>query len=72
MSWVRVVLAVIYLAVFLFCVFGFVASFEPPGSPGVRVIYGCVGIASFITMVGIIRQSLWKPRRPSSLEETGD
>ena len=40
----RVTFAVILIALAGFCVFGFLATYEPPGSPTLRVIYGAVGL----------------------------
>lgn len=39
----RMLVALVLLAVAGFCVFGFLATFEPPGFPSVRLVYGVVG-----------------------------
>ena len=33
----------------LFCVYGFFAAAEPPGSPGLRIVYG-IGIVFFLLL----------------------
>jgi hypothetical protein len=40
----RGALAVALLAIAGFCVFGFMATFEPPGSPALRMIYAAAGL----------------------------
>ena len=42
----RVVGAVFLLAVTAFCIFGFLATFEPTDATAVRVIYGPIGTVS--------------------------
>ena len=42
----RGVLTLALLAVASFCVFGFMATFEPPGELGMRTIYAIVGVLS--------------------------
>ena len=44
----RIVGAVFLLAVAAFCVFGFLATFEPPVTGAVRVIYVVLGIVSLV------------------------
>ena len=44
----RVVGAVFLLAVAAFCIFGFLASFELPGVPAIRIIYAVCGMSSLI------------------------
>jgi hypothetical protein len=40
----RVTFVVLLLAVSGFCVFGFLATYEPPGSPTLLVVYGTLGL----------------------------
>ncbi len=58
---VRILFALLLLAVAGFCVFGFMATYEPPADVNrlLRVIYGVVGI-------GCVAGAAWlaKPRRP--------
>jgi hypothetical protein len=44
----RIVGAVFLLSVAAFCIFGFLASFELPGSPAIRIIYAVCGMSSLI------------------------
>jgi hypothetical protein len=44
----RIVGTVFLLAVSTFCVFGFLASFEPPSVIAIRLIYTAIGSASVI------------------------
>jgi hypothetical protein len=49
MPWLlRVPVVLLVLALAAFCSFGFLATFEPPGFPAMRVVYGTVGITSLI------------------------
>jgi hypothetical protein len=50
----RIVGAVFLLAVTAFCVFGFLATFEPEGFAVFRLIYGVVGIGSLIGAGGLV------------------
>lgn len=43
---VRLPVALVLLAIAVFCVFGFLATLEPPGSIGLRVVYAAVGLAA--------------------------
>jgi hypothetical protein len=41
------------LAAIVFCGFGFLASYEPPGFPAVRALYGIMallGVAGFVLL----------------------
>jgi hypothetical protein len=44
----RVVGTVLLLAVAAFCIFGVLASYEPPGVPPIRIVYTLLGISSVI------------------------
>lgn len=39
----RVMAALVLLGLAAFCAFGFLATYEPPGSPLLRIMYGLVG-----------------------------
>jgi len=41
---IRVVVALLLLGVTTFCIFGFRATYEPPGFPAWRLIYGAAGL----------------------------
>ena len=60
---VHVLFALVLLAIAAFCVFGFMATFEPPADANkpLRVIYGLVG-------VGCLAGAAWlaTPRRPKA------
>jgi hypothetical protein len=45
----RVVGAVFLLVITAFCIFGFLATFEPPGVPAVRIIYTMLGVLSLLS-----------------------
>ena len=47
---IRAVVAFFLLGVAAFCIFGFLATYEPPGFPGWRLIYGA---ASLTCVAGI-------------------
>jgi hypothetical protein len=49
----RLALTLILVAVTAFCVFGFFASFEPPGFLVFRWLYGAVAIACVIAIVAV-------------------
>ena len=40
----RLLATTVFLAVAAFCGFGFLATYEPPGSPVLRLAYAAVGI----------------------------
>ena len=44
----RFVTAIALLAVALFCGFGFLATFELPGWPVLRIVYALVGVACLV------------------------
>ena len=44
----RVMSAVFLLAVAAFCIFGFLATFEPPGEVAIRIVYIALGTTSVI------------------------
>jgi hypothetical protein len=48
----RVTVAVVLIGVAGFCVFGFLASYEPPGSPTFGVVYGALGL---LCLAGVVR-----------------
>ena len=54
MSIVRVVGACFCLALFAFCAFGFLASYEPPDVAGIRVLDGILGFASLTGAVVLV------------------
>ncbi len=60
---VRILFALVLFAVAAFCVFGFMATYEPPADANLplRVIYGLVGI-------GCLAGAAWlaKPKRHRS------
>jgi hypothetical protein len=56
---VRLLVAFALVAVAAFCVFGFLATFEPPGFLAVRLVYGILGI---LCLAGAARLAF--PRRP--------
>lgn len=50
----RVLLMLVLLAIAAFCLFGFLATFEPPQYPGWRVAYGTVGVICIIGAIGVM------------------
>lgn len=54
---IRIFSAVILLAVAAFCGIGFLATYEPPGWPVLRIVYAVVGIACIGGSVG---SAVWK------------
>jgi hypothetical protein len=42
------------LLVMAFCAFGFLATFEPPGSVGLRIGYATVALACLVVIVWIL------------------
>ena len=48
---IRVAVAFLLLGVTAFCIFGFLATYEPPGFPVWRLIYGAAGLMA-LTGVG--------------------
>jgi hypothetical protein len=44
----RIVAALLLLAVAAFGAFGFMATFEPPGSPALRVVYGAGSVVALV------------------------
>ena len=42
---IKLLSALVLLAVAAFCGFGFLATFEPPGSVGFRIVYALIGLA---------------------------
>jgi len=66
MKWFsRLVLSLLLLAVSGFCVFGFLATFEPLPPLGQRSWRTGYCIAAVLCVWGIIR--LWRPKRPAGL-----
>ncbi len=54
----RILVASILVAFAAFCVFGFLATYEPPEWPILRAVYGVVGVLS---LGGAVRMVLpWK------------
>ena len=51
----------VLLAIIAFCGFGFMATFEPPGFIGWRIIYGVGGLACLLGIVGL---ALPGPKNP--------
>lgn len=41
---IRAAVAFVLLGVTTFCIFGFLATYEPPGFPAWRLIYGVAGL----------------------------
>ena len=58
---VRILLALILLPITLFCAYGVLATFEPPGHVPLRITYGLIGLAC---LVGVVWIAL--PRRGST------
>lgn len=56
---IRIVIALVLLAVAAFCAFGFLATFEPPSHIPLRVAYGCIGLAC---LAGASWLMMMKPR----------
>jgi len=50
----RLVVAGLLVAAIAFSSFGFLASFEPPGSPGARAIYAGIGIVVLAGAVWLV------------------
>jgi len=46
----RLVIALLALALAAFCVFGFLATFEPPGAITLRIVYAVVELAALGTL----------------------
>jgi hypothetical protein len=44
----RIATAFILALLAAFCDFGFLASYEPPGSPGMRIVYAALGIGCLV------------------------
>jgi peptidoglycan/LPS O-acetylase OafA/YrhL len=44
----RLITAIVLLAVAFFCGYGFLATFEPPGWPITRIVYVLVGVACLV------------------------
>jgi peptidoglycan/LPS O-acetylase OafA/YrhL len=57
----RNVLALLLVLVTLFCAFGFMATYEPPGWPGLRLAYASVGTASVIYIAWVAVGKLRSP-----------
>lgn len=51
---IRVAGAFMLLVFTSFCIFGFLASYEPPGFPGWRLIYGAVILVSLTGVGGVL------------------
>ena len=64
-----IVAVVLLLPIAAFCVFGFMATFEPTDRPEVfmafRIGYGVVGIGSLVTVVALLASAIRSPRIPS-------
>jgi len=58
---VRILLALLLLAVTAFCVFGFLATYEPPGALALRIVYGVAGVLCLIGAGWLLL-----PHRPSA------
>ena len=63
-----ILLGVVLLAVAGFCVFGLLATYEPPGALVLRVIYVAVGLLSLVGAGGLIFRSRGGPARGFSIE----
>jgi len=64
----KLLLAVVLLAVAGFCVFGFLATYEPPGLVVWRVIYAALGLVSLLGAGGLIFGSRGGPSRGFPIE----
>ena len=53
----RVLITLVLLAVTAFCIFGFMATHEPPGSPLLRVVYALVGARLFTGLLGLLHSN---------------
>jgi uncharacterized membrane protein HdeD (DUF308 family) len=49
----RLLAALVLSGVLLACVFGFLATFEPPGSLGFRILYVFIGLFCLLGVIGI-------------------
>ena len=49
----RVLAGLVLSGVLLACVFGFMATFEPPGSIGFRIFYTVVGLFCLLGVIAI-------------------
>ena len=49
----RILAALVLCGVLLACVFGFMATFEPPGSLGLRILYTIVGLLCLLGVIAI-------------------
>ncbi|MHC5537263.1 hypothetical protein ACYOEI_03385 [Singulisphaera rosea] len=54
----KMALTLILVTIIAFCGFGFLASFEPPGFPAVRWLYGSASVACTIGIFPIWRHYL--------------
>jgi hypothetical protein len=63
-----ILLAVVLVAVAAFCVFGFLATYEPPGAPVLRVIYAAVGLLSLVGVGVLVFRSRGGPSRGFPIE----
>ena len=65
-----IIAAIILLPIAAFCVFGFMATFEPTDRPEVfmafRIGYGVVGVGCLVAVVGLIGWALHSPRIPGA------
>lgn len=59
---VKILASLVLLAVAAFCVFGFLATFEPPGSMGWRIGYATLGLLSLAGAI-VAAASIRSPRR---------
>lgn len=49
----RLLAALVLSGVLLACVFGFMATYEPPGFLGMRILYTVAGIFCLLGIVGV-------------------
>jgi hypothetical protein len=57
---IRILISFVLLAIVAFCSFSFLATFEPPGFIGWRIVYG---VAIMLSSIGIIRLIFAKRQR---------
>jgi len=58
---IKLVAALALLAVVVFCIFGFLATFESPSFLGWRIFYSAIGISSLVAAVQLLARYRGKP-----------
>ena len=57
----RDLLALVTIGVMLLCVYGFMATFEPPGFLRMRIVYGGVFVVCLGYVVWVVMHKLFRP-----------